>query len=358
VKRLALAVLAVALLACGCGHPLIPAADVPSKAPAKAVPAASAADAAASSGTPVVGVDVYANGNYPAAEVQADGERMMTYVKKTLKADAVGIVWNLYATSDGSDTVNATSKTLSPANLEILTEIAQQEGLRVYYRPLIFVAGKKWEGNIAPSSPASWFRSYYQVELPYLEAAQQFHVDEFVAETEMHDLNGNPGWTGFFQRIAKVYHGTVSYASWDGDFFPPDSHLQDLPALGMDFYEKMPQLPASASPADVLAGWESFFGQMPRSVLKRTTIQEMGIEARAGAYADPPNLGAAGPLDEKVQANWFTAACQAVHKYDMRGIFFWKVDLTDNPYHPTTATSVFEGRLGASAIASCHAIIG
>jgi len=111
-----------------------------------------------------------------------------------------------------------------------------------------------------------------------------------------------------------VYHGVVSYASWDNDFFPPKGHLQNLPALGMDMYEPMAQLSASAPEARVLAGWESFFNLMPASVLQRTTIQEMGIEARAGAYQHPPNLEAAGTLDETVQANWFTAACRAVRK--------------------------------------------
>jgi hypothetical protein len=123
----------------------------------------------------------------------------------------------------------------------------------------------------------------------------------------------------------------------------------------MDFYEAMPRLPASASEGRVFAGWESFFRTVPASVLKRTTIDEVGIEARAGAYADPSNLETTGRLDQKVQANWFTAACRSVRRYDLRGVFFFKVDLADNPYHPTRALSVFEGRQGARAIAACAA---
>jgi hypothetical protein len=361
-KRLVLVLLAVTGLTAGCGHPLIPAAMAKSSPPPTTqAPVAATIGSINVHAKPLLGVDLYGNGNYPAAEVQTYGERMLTYIKKTLKANAVGIVWNLYASSRTSNTVRVTSKTLSVANVEILTEIAKQDGLTVYYRPLIFVPSARtdtWQGKITPSDPAKWFNSYYQVELPYLKAAQQFGVPEFVAETEMQDMNGDPGWTPFFQRIAKVYHGTVSYASYDTDYFPPHQHLQDLAALGMDMYESFPRLRPYASAATVLAGWEYYFNQVPKSVLERTTIQETGIEARAGAYADPSVLGAPGRLDERVQASWFAAACMTVKKYDLRGVFFFKVDLADNPAHPATSLSTFEGKTGARAIASCAKILG
>ena len=62
-------------------------------------------------------------------------------------------------------------------------------------------------------------------------------------------------------------------------------------------------------------------------------------------------------LSEKVQVNWFTAACKTVQRYHMRGVFFFKVDLTDNPVHPATSLSTFEGRRGAAAIAACARIL-
>jgi hypothetical protein len=348
-KRWTLPAATALAVCCGISVPWAAAA-----AGARDVPAAASAKAAAE---PAIGVDLYAVNNYTAAQTQAYGHQMLSYIKDTLKANAVGIVWKLDAPSSTSDTVRATSQTLTAANVKILTMIARQDGLKVYYRPLIFISGtsRNWEGNIDPARPARWFRSYYRAELPYLRAAQQFHITEFVAETEMHDLNANPGWAAFFKKVAAVYRGTVSYASWAADYFPPDSHLQHLAALGMDFYEAMPRLPASASEGRVFAGWESFFRTVPASVLKRTTIDEVGIEARAGAYADPSNLETTGRLDQKVQANWFTAACRSVRRYDLRGVFFFKVDLADNPYHPTRALSVFEGRQGARAIAACAA---
>ena len=317
---------------------------------------------------PVLGVDLYALSNYSTAEVEADGQRTLAYIKNVLKADAVGIVWNLYAPSPYTDAVKVTDATLSASNIGILTRIAIQDHLQVEYRPLVLVpsAPNQWEGLISPYPPAEWFNNYYQAQLPYLRVAQQLRVSEFVTETELYDLNSSPLWPSFFTRVSQVYRGVISYSSWDGNYFgnDPDKSFQAarpelLPVkyLGMDMYWHM-NLPATATTAEVTASWEALFGKMPPSVLRRTAIDETGIQARAGAYANPEDLGAPGLRSEQVQTSWFTAACATVRRYHMRGVFFFKVDLTDNPAHPATSLSTFEGQEGAGAISECSKILG
>ena len=92
----------------------------------------------------------------------------------------------------------------------------------------------------------------------------------------------------------------------------------------MDMYWHM-NLPAGATSAEVTAAWDGLFSKVPASVLRRTAIDETGIQARAGAYVNPGDLAAAGRPDERVQANWFTAACAMVAKYHMRGVFFGRL---------------------------------
>jgi hypothetical protein len=312
---------------------------------------------------PVLGVDLYAFNNYPAAQTEADGQRTLAYIKNVLKADAVGIVWNFYAPSPYADTVSATDATLSVTNVEILTRIATQDHLLVEYRPLVMVpsAPNHWEGLINPYPPTVWFSSYYRAELPYLRMAQQLGVREFVTASELQDMNSSPLWPSFFARVSQIYHGVISYTAWDGNYFgaAPGTSLQaatpellSVKYLGMDMYWHM-NLPAAATTAEVTAAWEALFSKVPASVLQRTAIDETGIQARAGAYPDPEDLNAPGPQSEGVQANWFTAACATVSRYHMRGVFFFKVDLTDNPAYPAKSLSTFEGREGAAAISGC-----
>jgi hypothetical protein len=364
-KRMAVLIAAVIVLA-ACGHPLIPASALrPARGPAVtalAVPSGSAVPAGPTAravlGKPVVGIDLYALSNYPAAEVTVLGQRILAYIKYVLKADAVGIVWNFYAASRQSDTVQATRDTLSARNVGILTRIAVSDHLKVQYRPLIMVraVNNPWEGKILPDHPARWFRSYYHAELPYLRMARQLNISEFVTATEMHDLNSSPLWPSFFAKVSHIYHGRVSYAAWGGDYFPSYRHLPPTGYVGMDMYYRL-HLPPNATSAEVTAAWESIFGKLPVSVLRRTIIDETAIQARAGAYWNPANLRTWGRLRERVQANWYTAACRTVHRYHLGGVFFWKVDLTDNPAYPATSLSTFEERAGAAAISNCARIM-
>jgi hypothetical protein len=363
--------LAAALMISGCGPPLNP--EPLPKAPETAASLGTSDWPALGANGPVLGVNLYALGNYPAATVQAYGTRMLGYIKHVLKADAVGIVWNFYTRNPYKDPVGASRATLSPRNVGILTQIAERDGLAVEYRPLIVIsrAGNPWEGRIRPYPEKGWFSSYYQAELPYLRVAQRFHVSEFVTATELTGLNHSGYWPSFFARVSKVYHGIISYAAWDGDYFGHKPGGQGSPAppfqvarpellrakyLGLDMYWHM-NLPPGATPTKVTAAWDGLFSKVPAQILRRTAIDETGIQARVGAYLNPGDLAAPGRPDERVQANWFTAACAMVAKYHMRGVFFWKVDLTDNPVHPATSLSTFEGRKGVAAISECARIL-
>jgi hypothetical protein len=305
----------------------------------------------------VLGVNLYALHNEPAAQVEVDGQRTISYIKNDLKANAISIVWHYFQNRDSDNAVHATKDTLSAANVAILTKIAKRYHLRVEYRPLVFThETNTWEGRIDPTHPVKWFRSYFHAERPYLKVAQQQNVKEFVTATEMNLLHRSPLWPSFFKRVARIYKGLVSYSAWDHNYFDPPIHLLPVKQLGMDMYLPV-KLPPNASAKRVTAAWERPFRKLPRSVLHRTAIDETGIQARNGAYRNPPFMFLPGTENENVQANWFHAACATVHRFHMRGVYFWKVDLTDYPAHPATSLSTFEGRKAARTIASCARIL-
>jgi hypothetical protein len=289
----------------------------------------------------------------------ADGERTLSYIKNTLHASAVDLVWNLYSPGyDSNSIVTNASTTLTAANIAILTKIARRDGLYVEYRPLIFVKtkGNTWEGLINPPNPAKWFNSYYAKNLPYLKMAQKYHINEYVIGTEMKALSPAKPWKSFLAKSAKIFRGPISYAQNQYVYFPPHTDLPPTTLTGVDMYEPL-NVSASAPLSKVEAAYDKFFAEMPASILRRTAIQETGIEARVGAYQNPPNLTLTGTLDPTIQYNWFTAGCAAAKRFHLRAIFFWKVDLADNPAHPASSLSTWEGRLGAEAVSRCASII-
>jgi len=355
---LAAAMVTITLAACSAGSNQAPAATVTAAAVTR-TGAGQPGGAALNSASPVVGVNLYALHNYTAAQTAADGARTLSYIKNNLHANAVDLVWNMFVPGRHANSVVTSEDTLSAANIAILTQLAQGYGLYVEYRPLLFVqtSGNTWEGYVDPSDPNEWFDSYYEQNLPYLTMAQRYHINEYVIGTEMKDLTPDKDWAPFLARAAKVFTGQISYTQWEGIYFAPETALPPTNLTGVDMYEAL-NLPASASTVEVTAAYEEFFANMPASLLARTAIQETGIEARDGAYANPPNLGTVGDPNESVQYNWFIAGCEAVKRFHLRGIFFWKVDLSDYPLtHPASSLSTFEGRQGAVAISMCGGII-
>jgi hypothetical protein len=317
---------------------------------------------------PVLGADLYARSNYPTAIVRRNGQRALYYIKHTLKAASVGIAWNYYTANIHSNDVLTTSATLTAANVQMLTQMAEAEHLSVVYRPLVqvqaglgtagIIAPANWEGLIAPQDEAQWFTSYYNAELPYLRIAEKLHVREFITASELMFLNSSSQWPSFFSRVGKVYHGVVSYAAEQRNYFPGFGTQQLLPVhyLGLDAYPKV-FVPPTATVDQLVAGWDRLFSQMPGQVLYRTALDEVGIRATENAYYHPSLWGIPGKFNETVQARWFTAACRVVEQYHMRAIYFWNVNLGNDPAHPPyPSPPTFEGKQAVQSIAGCLSI--
>lgn len=356
--RLAIRYLAGAALLLGiasCNRPLVPPSTPagsdnrhPVKPPARIV-------------QPIVGADIYAKSNYPTSTVRADGRRDLRYAKRFLKLTGIGISWNLFAPSRHSNQVLATASSLSPANVAVLTRIARADGLPVLFRPLVKVEGAKpWEGYLAPADTASWFNSYFHAELPYLLVAQKYHIEEFDVGTELVQLEQSAPtsqWRSFLAKVHHVYSGKVSYATWGTDFYAEYPAIPPTSWYGLTAYPDV-ALPDSASVPQLTRAWVRVFRYVPPSILVRTAIQEIGIPAGDGAYHAPWAWNRSYLLNEAVQARWFLAACYAARQLKLRGIYFWNLNLTDNPSKPPWPSVVtFEGKRAALAIRECGAIL-
>ena len=214
--------------------------------------------------------------------------------------------------------------------------------------------------SIQPRNLKAWLRSLLAAETPALKLAQRDHVSEFVAGTEMASIDQSPLWGGFFAKAARLYHGTLSYASWggksgSGGFFSPQRVPLPLRYFGASAYPPV-NLPATASVAQLTRAWVAFLRRAPESVLHLTAIDETGIPAVAGAYHDPyqwDGLGHAQP-DLAVQANWYRAACQAADLVHVRALYFWSAVLSSDPASAQPSLEGFEGHPATeAAIRSC-----
>ena len=356
----------VAFAAAACGHPFTPANYSPTRQYETIRPWTPPLPPL--KGPMRVGVDLYDTQDYPVAQTRALGERAIAYIADTLRVKSVGIAWDYVVPRANSRRVlSASAATPVPADIAALTDIARAHGLSVQYRVLFEVAGMNGQSEqIKPPDTRVWLNSLLAAETPALRLAQSEHVGEFVVGTEIPTIERSWLWDGFFSRAAKLYHGSLSYATWGGNprsggFFSARRALTVPSELyGVTAYPSV-SLPPDAPVTRLTSDWKSFLATAPENVLRRTAIDEIGIPANDGMYADPWNWNAVtGTPDSRVQANWFTAACAAAEQEHMRAIYFWNVNLSDNPGLSRFASAErFEGRPASeAAIRACVRSVG
>lgn len=330
---------AAAFVTAACGHPFIPSSV---DAHATSTPAlASRPD------QPIkTGVDLYVSHDYSLSEIKVLGKRDIAYIADVLRVKAVGIAWDLTVPDDTSDQVHADGPvTPNVADIAALTKIALAYHLQVDYRILFRIGGKDGATeSLRPASQKVWFANLLMAETPYMRLAAAYGVGEFVAGTELASIEGSPEWARFFTTAKTVYSGILSYATWGGNFFSSHRRLPPVSDYGVTAYPSI-LLPSSATVAQLTAAWISFLQRVPQSVLRQTAIDEIGIPAEIGAYADPWAWNNQhGTQDDQVQARWFEAACKAAVTARIRGIFFWTANLIHDPAHPFSSLVKFEGR--------------
>jgi hypothetical protein len=278
------------------------------------------------------GIQVYWHINGPDSSLQQTATQDLNYIVG-LGANSVGISFPIYTDGATPKRVYAGPETPSVHSLSIVLAAARARNLRVMLRPLIEETNIKyagqWRGTIEPPSIAAWFADYDRLLVGYAQLARQYGVEELVAATELSSLQSQTAeWTALNEQIqAAGYAGVVSYATNWNKFTPVP-----FQALGLDAYVPVyvGDDATVAQLTDALAAW---INQLPLSVRQILTVQEVGIPALSGAYTHPWLWGAStGVINTFVQANWFTAACQAAKATQTGGIYFWMLDSNnDNP---------------------------
>jgi hypothetical protein len=310
---------------------------------------------------PVIGVNLYVDKNYTLAQTKEFGARDLKYIADTLKLKAVELDWNYNVPSKYANKVIASpTRTPTIADLTALTDMARGLGLKVMYRVLFLVHNQDLRsGSIQPKHFPEWLGWLLRTETPALKLAEQEHVSEFVAGTEMATIDQSPLWGGFFRKAGKIYHGTLSYAAWGGrpglgGYFSSQRVLLPIRLFGASAYPSI-DLPPTASVSRLTTAWEAFLLHAPRALLRITQLDEMGIPAVNGAYHDPWQwTGLTGPANPVVQARWFEAACRAVNALHLRGLYFWSLVLSQNPAFTGNSLTAFAGRPDSeAAIRNC-----
>jgi hypothetical protein len=312
-----------------------------------------------------LGIDVYwvANARDSAAIIQAKARRIIDYAIN-LNANSIILSFPFYTREITSDRLHADSSTPSPAHIALFLKEAARSDMRVTLRPILnedaLVAQNPnaWRGSIEPVNRAAWFQSYQELLKPYAAVAAEYHVKTFVIGTELASLEGDPLWSRLITNVRTVFPGQLAY---DENYLEYQQHDTNLPlhVFAVDAYPRF-QLPDSATVGELARAWELWLGAHSVTVRRKTVLSEVGITAVAGAYSDPGKwIGVQhSPLIPVMQSHWFKAACEAVRKEHIDGLYWWEIDFDADPANPAPFQSnkiTFLGRPAQQQVKACFA---
>ena len=304
--------------------------------------------------------------NLTAAQLASQSRATFNYVANTLHANAVSLNFPFYMDTPNSQLLHKGVGTPTPSQLASVTRVAQSFGLRVQFRPFLSEANfgtpgfdQAWRGVIAPPDPIAWIAQYGMFLRPYLIQAKKSKVASFNVAVELNSLIFKLGaWKSIVQECRTLYGGPLIYSG--------TSIYQSLPQTQFGWDDYTPVTGISYNNIPIPIGPTSPVGQLTTgfennlrnplfpAALSSTRLEEIGIAGIDGAYASPWAYYLTGAPDRAIQANWFTAACNAFFDFHMRGIYFWGLELEFfQPGAVATDTFQWYGTAGATAIANC-----
>jgi hypothetical protein len=282
----------------------------------------------------------------------------ISYIKTTLRANAVSASFPFEVHGVRSNTVYATSTTPTPSELAILARDAKAAGLYFSLRPLLYEPSLgKNEARTwwTPPSQAKWFASYRKFLLPYARMAQKAGIQAFFTGAELEAFAASPYWPRLDRSLAKVYRGRLAFASNINKKNPRAAIVAGV-EYTIDAYPKEPSLHDNSSQAAVTAKWEAVDRGLPPGVIE----SEVGIEAENGAYASPNAYLPNGTFNAAIQVRWFTGACDAMAAEHLGGIYFWTVYFGQSLTTPQSAAdpAAIVDAQSSAAIAGCYRRLG
>jgi hypothetical protein len=226
---------------------------------------------------------------------------------------------------------------------------ARARGLRVLYKPHVWVSHRSWPGDIAMTSEADWARwwdAYRRYVLHHALLASWSGSEVFSVGVELSRTLGREAeWRDLIAAVRLLYGGAVTYSgNWDGDL-DKAPFWDRLDFVGVDAYFPLATSP-DASPEDLARGAREVKARLEaasRRTGKPLLLTEVGFAARRAAWVAPHNEG--GEPSERDQAAAYEALLGALGRPPwLAGTFVWKAFSGEERWAREEADFRFLGR--------------
>jgi hypothetical protein len=247
-----------------------------------------------------------------------------------LGVNSVSLAFPIFQDSWTATELRTNDRTPTDENLRDFVNQAHKRDFTVMFRPLLDEASlhrdKRWRGELNPTDPGAWFRSYSALLDRYGRLGQAVNVDSIDIGTEFVSLEKYTSeWLKVIASLRQNYSGQLTYsANWDRPF---PGFGQALDFLGIDaFYP----LAATDSQVSRLVGawdpWLKLAAQIERTNHKPVVFTELGTTSETDSFKTPWIWRHETGVDMEAQRVYYAASCQAA-KSRVHGMYWWVFEL-------------------------------
>ncbi len=278
--------------------------------------------------------------SYKPNEYASTGSHSSLNAIKSTGANYVSVLVTQYVSSRTSNVIFP-EPDLTPTDAAVINSIRDihARGMGVLLKPqldcdYVLCGG---EGDLAPTNPSAWFKSYATFINHYARIAQNNGVELFCVGCEYSNLDTSKyyaNWRTVISGVRTIYHGPLTYGADYGTYARiPFWGLLDY--AGIDAYFPLSDT-KTPSVTTLVNGWSHYVDYdgthnwtrdievWQAKTHKRVVFLEIGYRSINYAAKDPGNWEGSGVYNANGQANCYEAAMRVfANKPWFAGMFWW-----------------------------------
>jgi hypothetical protein len=247
---------------------------------------------------------------------------------KATGSTTVAIVITWYQPDKTSNDVQPDgAKSATDDGVRAIASAAKSRGMTVVLKPHVDVVDGTFRGEIAPSDPAAWMRSYTGFATHVADLAGQVGASTFVVGTELASMSGRTDdWRNLIGQVRQKFGGRLTYGANWVDEAEKIQFWDALDFIGVDAYMPLVKNNPDPSVADLIRGWQPWQARLnllAHRIGRPIVFTELGYPSRLGAAEQPAQEGS-GAISQPAQARAYEAAFRAWKGVSwFRGIWWW-----------------------------------
>lgn len=251
--------------------------------------------------------------------------------------NSISLTWPVFVDSSTGNHVFRGDSSLTAESVELFLRIARARGFGVWLNPLIdeqnlMTVQGGWRGNIRPTDPDKWMRSYHLMLQYYTQAAQAGNANGFVIATELWSMESqHVNWQKIVYEIRRDFDGLLTYSS-NRPLSQSDFMWSLVDVIAVNYFPNL-NVPNNVSVEtlhELISRDVGDFVEAAENLGLPLIVKETGVTSQLNALRVTGRWNHKTRPDHETQRRFYEATCRAWTENSV-GIYWWNTSLHPIP---------------------------